>query len=130
MDCFLEGPNFLVINPDECIDCSMCVTECPVDAIVSGNEIGQDQKHFIEINKTLSKDPQWKRITRSKDPLPAHAEWAEVKDKLQFLQRTVALEKADDSRSAATQPASRMPLPLQAPISESTHSAPDGLKVE
>jgi ferredoxin len=88
MDCFLEGPNFLVINPDECIDCSMCVTECPVDAIVSGNEIRQDQKHFIEINKTLSKDPQWKRITRSKDPLPAHAEWAEVKDKLQFLQRT------------------------------------------
>ena len=34
VDCFYEGPNFLVINPDECIDCALCEPECPVDAIV------------------------------------------------------------------------------------------------
>ena len=34
VDCFYEGPNFLAIHPDECIDCALCVPECPVDAIL------------------------------------------------------------------------------------------------
>ena len=38
VDCFYEGPNMLVINPDECIDCGVCVPECPVDAIIEDNE--------------------------------------------------------------------------------------------
>src|SRR3546814_15792183 len=75
MDCFMEGPNFLVIHPDECIDCSICVAECPVDAIVSDHEIADDQRHFIEINRRLAHDPQWKRITRAKQPLPDHEQW-------------------------------------------------------
>ena len=33
VDCFHEGPNFLVIDPDECIDCTLCEPECPVEAI-------------------------------------------------------------------------------------------------
>jgi NAD-dependent dihydropyrimidine dehydrogenase PreA subunit len=33
VDCFHEGPNFLVIDPDECIDCTLCEPECPVNAI-------------------------------------------------------------------------------------------------
>lgn len=86
MDCFMEGPNFLVINPDECIDCSICVAECPVGAIVSDHEIADDQRHFIQLNRELSQHPAWKRINRSKEPLPDHAEWATAPDKLHLLE--------------------------------------------
>ncbi len=81
MDCFLEGPNFLVIHPDECIDCSMCVAECPVDAIVGAGEIPPDQQHFIEINARLAAHPGWKPITTSKAPMPEHEKWAKVRRK-------------------------------------------------
>lgn len=86
MDCFLEGSNFLVINPDECIDCSMCVAECPVDAIVGENEIADAQRDFIALNARLAKHPDWKPITKSKEALPDHEKWAGVGEKLQFLE--------------------------------------------
>lgn len=88
MDCFYEGPNFLVINPDECIDCSICVGECPVNAIVEEREIAPDQAHFVQINRDLSRDPRWKRITRAQSPLPEHETWATVKDKLHLLEQS------------------------------------------
>src|SRR3546814_126716 len=69
MDCFMEGPNFLVINPDECIDCSICVAECPLGAIVSDHEVADEQRHFIDLNRQLSQHPAWKRISRAKAPL-------------------------------------------------------------
>src|SRR3954466_12967034 len=78
MDCFLEGPNFLVINPDECIDCSMCVSECPVDAIVGEGEISEQQRPFIALNAELSRHPDWKPITRAKPPLDDHEKWSAV----------------------------------------------------
>ena len=53
VDCFHEGPNFLVINPEECIDCSLCEPECPIDAIISDDDITDENKHFLEINKRL-----------------------------------------------------------------------------
>ena len=87
MGCFYEGPNFLVINPDECIDCSICVAECPVSAIVEEREISPDQAHFVKINRDLSQDPRWTRITQAKAPLPDHAGWATVKDKLHLLEK-------------------------------------------
>lgn len=87
MDCFYEGPNFLVINPDECIDCSICVGECPVNAIVEEHEIAPEQAHFIQINRDLSNDPRWTRITRTRKPLPEHDRWATVKDKLHLLEQ-------------------------------------------
>ena len=86
MDCFLEGPNFLVINPDECIDCSMCVAECPVDAIVGEREIAADQVHFVELNARLAKHPQWKPITRSKAPHEESERWNAVSRKLHLLE--------------------------------------------
>jgi ferredoxin len=86
MDCFVEGPNFLVIDPDDCIDCSMCVPECPVNAIAGENEVPENQRHFIDINRTLSRHPQWQKITQPKDPLPGHEDWTGVKQKLPFLQ--------------------------------------------
>jgi ferredoxin len=83
MDCFFEGASFLVINPDECIDCSMCVPECPVNAIVSEHEIPGDQIHFVKLNKTLSHDAGWKRITKTMSPLPDHEMWTGVKQKVE-----------------------------------------------
>ena len=56
VDCFYEGENFLVINPDECIDCGLCEPECPVDAIFSEDELPPDQIPFIEINERLSQE--------------------------------------------------------------------------
>ena len=85
VDCFHEGPNFLVIDPDECIDCTLCEPECPVEAIYSEDEIPAGQEQFLEINAQLSR--QWPVITEMK-PAPEDADqWREVKDKLDRLER-------------------------------------------
>lgn len=83
----MEGPNFLVVNPEECIDCSIFVTECPVDAIASEQELMPDQKYFSQLNRELSQHPDWKRITQRKGPLPDHERCAGVKEKLLLLER-------------------------------------------
>ena len=54
VDCFYEGPNFLVIHPDECIDCGLCEPECPIEAISADDELPDDQIEFIEINAKLA----------------------------------------------------------------------------
>ncbi len=83
VDCFREGPNFLAIEPDECIDCALCVPECPVNAIYAGDAVPEDQKQFTELNAKLAK--QWPVIA-SKKPAPADAEeWRKVKEKLKYL---------------------------------------------
>jgi ferredoxin len=84
VDCFYEGPNFLAINPDECIDCGVCVPECPVDAIVSDQDI-KDSEFWTELNRDLS--AKWPNITRKKDPLPDADIWADKQDKLKLLER-------------------------------------------
>lgn len=84
VDCFREGPNFLVIDPDECIDCALCEPECPANAIYSEDDLPEDQKQFIEINKNLSK--KWPVITRNKGGLPDSDQWKAVPDKLQYLE--------------------------------------------
>ena len=53
VDCFYEGPNFLVIDPDECIDCALCEPECPAEAIFSEDELPADQVQFVELNADL-----------------------------------------------------------------------------
>ena len=68
VDCFVEGPNFLAINPDECIDCTLCVAESPAEAIFSEDDVPADQQHFIELNARLAQ--VWPTITARKDPLP------------------------------------------------------------
>ncbi len=85
VDCFREGRNFLVIDPDECIDCSLCVPECPANAIYAVEDVPSDQRQFIALNAELAK--QWKLITVKK-AAPADAdEWCDVKDKFQYLER-------------------------------------------
>jgi len=85
VDCFYEGPNFLVINPDECIDCAVCVPECPIDAIYADTDLPEDQKIFKEINADLFKI--WPRIVKKKDPLPDHEEWNNKPNKRDLLER-------------------------------------------
>ena len=68
VDCFVEGPNFLAINPDECIDCTLCVAECPAEAIFAEDDVPADQQHFIELNARLAQ--VWPAITSKKDALP------------------------------------------------------------
>ena len=85
VDCCYEGPNFLVIDPDECIDCALCEPECPVDAIFSEDELPADQIQFIEINAELA--PEWPNISEMKDPMPDSEKWDGVKDKLKLQQR-------------------------------------------
>ena len=85
VDCFKEGPNMLVIDPDECIDCAVCVPECPVNAIYAEDDLPADQKAFLALNAELAK--QWPTITDTKDPLPEAEEFKDAKDKLKHLQR-------------------------------------------
>jgi len=81
VDCFYEGPNFLVINPDECIDCAVCIPECPVNAIVQQDDIKDpiENQYWFDINKKLSN--KWSVITRKKDPLPEADEWKDKPNK-------------------------------------------------
>ena len=85
VDCFYAGPNFLVINPDECIDCAVCVPECPVNAIYAEADVQEDQKEFVELNRRLSKN--YINITKAESALPDADAWADVLPKKQYLDR-------------------------------------------
>lgn len=85
VDCFHEGPNFLVIDPDECIDCTLCEPECPVEAILSEDDLADDQQHYLELNAELSQ--KWPVISELK-PHPEDAdEWQNKPGKLDLLER-------------------------------------------
>jgi len=84
-DCFREGPNFLVIDPVTCIDCSLCVPECPAEAIFLVEDVPDDQQEYIALNAELAK--VWPGINDAKDPLPDADDWVDVTGKLQYLER-------------------------------------------
>ena len=84
VDCFYEGPEFLVIHPDECIDCGLCEPECPIEAIFADDELPQNQIDFIEINAKLS--DVYENITESKEPLPDADHFKDIKDKIKFIE--------------------------------------------
>jgi ferredoxin len=85
VDCFREGPNMLAIDPDECIDCTLCVAECPVEAIFAEDDVPTGQREFIALNRDLAQ--RWPAITERK-AAPADAdEWAKVQDKRNLLER-------------------------------------------
>lgn len=85
VDCFYEGPNFLVIDPDVCIDCGLCEPECPAEAIFSEDELPEEQRHFLEINLELAQT--WPSITTRKDPPRDAAAWDGKPNKLPYLER-------------------------------------------
>ncbi len=85
VDCFHEGPNFLVIDPDECIDCTLCEPECPIGAIFADDDVPPGQENFLELNAQLSQ--QWPVINVSKESLPDADKWEGVEGKLAYLER-------------------------------------------
>jgi len=85
VEAFHEGPNFLMIDPDACIDCDVCVPECPAEAIFAEEDLPPEQEKFIKINAEMAK--QCPVITEKKDPLPDADEWNGVEGKLQYLER-------------------------------------------
>lgn len=85
VDAFREGRNMLVIDPDECIDCAVCVPECPVDAICAEEDVPDSQRDFIAENAALARE--WPVIARTKPAPPDADQWAEVRDKRHLLDR-------------------------------------------
>jgi ferredoxin len=75
----------LVIDPDECIDCAVCIPECPVEAIRAEEDVPADQQQFVALNVELARN--WPSITRTKAALPDADDWREVKEKLALLDR-------------------------------------------
>ena len=85
VDCFHEGPNFLVIDPDECIDCTLCEPECPANAIFSEDDVPEDQQEFLALNAELAK--LWPVIASRKEPPPDADVWNGKPNKRQYLER-------------------------------------------
>jgi len=81
VDCFYEGENMLVIHPDECIDCGVCVPECPVDAIKPDTDPGLEK--WLRLNAEYAKI--WPNITMKKPPPPDSKDWEGKPDKFQFF---------------------------------------------
>lgn len=84
VDCFYEGDNMLVINPEECIDCGVCELECPANAIIPDTTPGSEE--WVAFNKKYSS--LWPRITEQKPPLPDADEWAKKEDKMAYFKPT------------------------------------------
>ena len=85
VDCFYEGENMLVINPDECIDCALCEPECPAEAIYSEDDLPDNMENYLELNAELAE--VWPVITEKKDPLPEAAEFDGKEGKLDLLEK-------------------------------------------
>jgi ferredoxin len=85
VDCFREGPNFLVIDPDECIDCTLCVAECPAEAIYAEDDVPDAQHAFIALNAELAKI--WPTIIEHQEPLAEADQWNRQPGKLRMLLR-------------------------------------------
>ncbi|MFO0744073.1 MAG: ferredoxin FdxA [Myxococcota bacterium] len=83
VDCFYEGENMLVINPDECIDCGACEPECPVNAIYEEDDVPSEYKEYTKLNERLA--GAWPNITKQKSPLPTSEEFRNVKGKRNLL---------------------------------------------
>lgn len=77
VDCFYEGENMIVINPDECIDCGVCEPECPAEAILPGSD--QHGEKWLALNAEYSK--KWPRITYTKLPPKDAKDWVDVDNK-------------------------------------------------
>jgi ferredoxin len=79
VDCFHEGANMLVIDPEECIDCGVCVPECPIDAIFDEEDLPEDQRHFLAVNAEYAR--RWPVITKMRPPPDDARQWEEVPGK-------------------------------------------------
>ncbi|KQB60258.1 ferredoxin FdxA [Acidovorax sp. SD340] len=87
VDCFREGPNMLVIDPDECIDCAVCIPECPANAIYADDDVPPDQIEFVALNAELAHQHGWRPIVRTVLPLADADAWNGKPGKRELLER-------------------------------------------
>lgn len=92
VDAFREGPNFLVIDPNDCIDCHLCVSECPENAIYPLEKVPDDQQNFIALNALLA--TSWPEVIESCDPHPEAEKWSGISDKRAYLMVPESLSAA------------------------------------
>lgn len=85
VDAFREGPNFLVIDPEECIDCSLCQPECPAQAIFPADDVPADQVEFIALNAELAR--LWPSLASKLPPPPGAEDWNGRPGKRALLER-------------------------------------------
>ncbi len=85
VDCFHEGPNFLAIDPERCIDCNLCMPVCPADAIFPDTEIPKGMEKYLAINAELAK--HWPVINAIIEPPEDAEQWNGVSDKLKYLEK-------------------------------------------
>jgi len=83
VDCFHEGPNFIVIDPAVCIDCGLCVRECPVDAIYDEVDLPEKWVEYGSLNTSLS--TRWPSLIKPKSPLASAEEFKDIQDKRHLL---------------------------------------------
>ena len=130
VDCFFEGPNFLVIHPDECIDCALCEPECPIDAIFSEDELPADQENFLELNAELAEI--WPNITEKKEAPADAADWEGKPGKLALLERSSSdmqfLLREPFTQRGALEPRQCVNLYLPHPLSGEANLFPDSLQ--
>ena len=86
VECFHEGENFLAIDPAVCIDCGVCIPECPVEAIVEEKDLRPEQAEYLALNAELA--AIWPLITQSHEPLLDADEWAERQGKRALLSQS------------------------------------------
>ena len=84
-DCFHAGPDMLVINPDECIDCNLCVSHCPVNAIYAEDDLPPDQTDFLAINAKFAQ--KWPILSEAQNPPPDAEHWKTVKEKKHLIEK-------------------------------------------
>lgn len=85
VDCFHAGPNCLVIDPAVCIDCSLCVDECPAHAIYRDTDLPAEYASWLPLNAALS--ALWPVLSEREDP-PADADaWLDVRAKAEYLEQ-------------------------------------------
>ena len=90
VDCFYEGEDMLVIDPDECIDCGVCVAECPVDAIIADVDCG-DADYWEDINRKHA--AVWPNINEAKDPPEDYEAWDGIPDKYKmFVEKSIPIK--------------------------------------
>lgn len=83
--CFHEGPNFMVIDPEECVDCGTCVDVCEAKAIFPEDELPEEMGHYKDLNKQLC--GLWPTAGKSVNPLPDADKWNGIADKSQYLDK-------------------------------------------
>lgn len=81
VDCFYEGENMLVINPEECIDCGVCEPECPAEAIKADTD--DNMESWVQFNKKYAST--WPRLTVMIDHAPDAKKWESVPNKMSFF---------------------------------------------